>query len=99
MRWLLTSPQRALQRRQQARRDQQAALLRAGLLEALTPLAEALRRLDQRILVSQMQQVELHQEVKDLQMEVLSSLQPSASQQLLPRLESTQPYSHRRSVS
>lgn len=55
---------------------------RALLLEALQPVAEAMRRLDQRILVSQMQQVELHQEVRDLLLEVLQGQMPPVSQQL-----------------
>lgn len=73
---------------------------RALLLEALQPVAEAMRRLDQRILVSQMQQVELHQESKELLLEVLSSLQPSALTQLSPLIGlPSQPHSSRSSAS
>jgi hypothetical protein len=72
---------------------------RALLLEALQPVAEAMRRLDQRILVSQMQQVELDSQQRELQLEILSSLQPPASQQLLPRVVLTLPTSSPRSES
>ena len=57
---------------------------RALLLEALQPVAEAMRRLDQRILANQMQGVEHQQELRELLLEVLSSLQPSALTQLSP---------------
>jgi len=69
------------------------------LLEALTPMAEAMKRLDQRILASQMQGVELDQGQRELLLEVLNSLQPTASQQLLPRLEPTRPPSSLSSAS
>lgn len=72
---------------------------RAQLLEALHPVAEAMKRLDQRILASQVQAVELDQGQRELLLEVLNSLQPTASQQLLPRLGSTPPPSFQHSVS
>lgn len=54
------------------------------LLEALTPMAEALQRLDNLQRDSQ-QQIHKHQQYQEeLLMEVLNSLQPSASQQIFP---------------
>lgn len=108
MLWLLTTPQRLIRGRQlrqeareEATRHQQEALLRAALLEALTPLATALRRQDQllvdrtRALQEDLQTLASHQE--SLLVEVLSSLQPTASQQLMPLLGSTSLPLHPRS--
>ena len=55
---------------------------RTLLWEMALPLAEALRRLDQRILVSQMQQVELDSQQKELLLEVLQGQMIPVSQQL-----------------
>jgi hypothetical protein len=55
---------------------------RALLWEMALPLAEAMKRLDQRQQVSQMQQVEQQQEVRELLLEVLQGQMPPASQQL-----------------
>lgn len=83
MRWR----QRSRQRQELERLRQMAKLetllqqhledQRQLLLEALTPLAQALQRQD-----SQRQQQ--HQEQKELLLETLNSLQPTAMQQLLP---------------
>lgn len=73
-------------------------LFRATLLEALTPLAEALQRQDSQRQWQERQQMERLLLLEDLLKEVLSSLQPSASQQLLPQLEQIRPSSPRRSV-
>lgn len=68
-------------------------LFRQALLEALTPLAEALQRQDNQRQWQERQQMERLLLLEDLLKEVLSSLQPSASQQLLPQLEQTRPSS------
>lgn len=96
-RWWLTKPLRARLRRQIRARYQQRQLLRQALLEALTPLAAALQRQDQLAESRHQQQLDHLRLVQDLQMEVLSSLQPPASQQILPLLEPTLPSSSRRS--
>jgi uncharacterized protein YhaN len=86
--------EQARQERQQLQLEARLSLHRAMLLEqvrvllleALQPPAEAMQRLDKRLLAAQMQQVEHQQELRELLLEVLGSLQPTASQQLLPRL-------------
>lgn len=95
--WLLTTPQRLIrghrlrqEAREEATRHQQEALLRAALLEALTPLATALRRQDQ-LLLEEMAEVHKHllqveTQQESLLVEVLSSLQPPVESQLLPRV-------------
>lgn len=88
-RWWLTKPLRARLRRQIRARRERQQLLRQALLEALTPLAAALQRQDRLAESRHQQQLEHLKLVQDLQMEVLSSLQPSASQQIQPLLEST----------
>lgn len=60
--------------------------LHRHLWEMALPLVDSLTRLDKRLLAAQMQQVEQQQELRELLLEVLGSLQPTASQQLLPRL-------------
>lgn len=102
--WLLRSPQRALERRRTARRLELQALLQQTLLEALRPLAAALQRQDQ-LVVLKAQELEqrLHplrevlipaqEEQTDLLREVLSSLQPTAQEQLLDLLSSQPPSS------
>jgi hypothetical protein len=57
-------------------------LVRQQLWEMALPLAEALRRLDQRTLVSQMQQVDLHQQQQELLLDLLQATVPPVSQQL-----------------
>lgn len=96
--WWLTRPQRALRRRQLQRRQEQLTLLRSSLLEALTPLAQALLRQDSLHREWHREQMQQGLLLISLLEEVLSSLQPSASQQLLPRLEQIPPSSPRRSV-
>lgn len=54
------------------------------LLEALTPMAEALQRLDNLQRTAQQQQHKHLQYQEELLMEVLNSLQPPASQQIFP---------------
>ena len=76
-------------------RPQLLAEQRQLMMEALQPVAEAMKRLDQRLV----QQAESQQELRELLLEVLNSLQPTASQQLLPRLESTRPPSSLSSAS
>lgn len=96
--WLLRSPQRALERRRTARRLELQALLQQTLLEALRPLAAALQRQDQ-LLLQQVSQLLLDlrllhpqmEEQTDLLREVLSSLQPTAQEQLLDKLDPTRP--------
>lgn len=56
------------------------------LLEALTPMAEALQRLDDRQREAQQQQHKHLQYQEELLMEVLNSLQPPASQQIFPQI-------------
>lgn len=93
-RWLLRSPQRALQRRRERQLLQLQELLQQALLEALRPLAGALQRQDQ-LLLQQANQLLLDlrllhpplAELKELHLEVLSSLQPTAEQQLMPLLD------------
>ena len=85
---------------QRLARQQEAArqLLTPLLLEALTPVAEAMRRLELRQRETQQwlergtaQQVPHQQEVKELLLEVLSSLQPPAEQQLASLLSGPVP--------
>lgn len=101
--WLLRSPQRALERRRTARRLELQALLQQTLLEALRPLAAALQRQDQ-LVVLKAQELEQRlsplltlppqqAEQTDLLREVLSSLQPTAQEQLLGLLSSPPPSS------
>ena len=74
-------------------------LFRQGLLEALTPLSEALLRQDQQ---SQQRQLQLMQQLsllEELLMEVLGSLQPPAEQQIQEMLDQRQPPSSPRSGS
>ena len=66
----------------EAHRLHQQQEQRALLWEMALPLAEALRRLDQRILVSQMQQVELDSQQKELLLEILQGQMPPVYQQL-----------------
>jgi hypothetical protein len=103
MRWLLTSPQRAQEARKERHRQQQAELLREGLLEALRPLAQALQRQDSLLLeqTARLERLQNSQQeqTEELLLEVLNSLQPPASQQLLPRLESPSSRSFPRSAS
>jgi hypothetical protein len=86
--WMRWRQRRATRLRLEQEEQQHQLLLlmehqqRALLLEALTPVAEAMKRLDQRILASQMQQVEHQQELRELLMEVLQSQVPPISQQL-----------------
>lgn len=54
------------------------------LLEALTPMAEALQRLDNLQRDSQQIQHKHLKQQEELLMEVLNSLQPPASQQIFP---------------
>lgn len=54
------------------------------LLEALTPMAEALQRLDDRQRGAQQMQHKHLKYQEELLMEVLNSLQPPASQQIFP---------------
>lgn len=84
--------EQARQERQQLQLEARLSLHRAMLLEqvrgllleALQPPAEAMQRLDKRLLAAQMQQVEQQQELRELLLEVLGSLQPSALTQLSP---------------
>ena len=62
-------------------------LLRATLLEALTPLAEAMQRQDSQRQWQERQQTERLLLLEDLLKEVLSSLQPPASQQIQEMLD------------
>jgi hypothetical protein len=55
---------------------------RQQLWELALPLMDSLKRLDQRTLVSQMQQVEQQQEIRELLLEVLQAQMPPVSQQL-----------------
>lgn len=79
------------QRRAQRRWEEEQRLLlqmrlqqRMLLLEALTPMAEALQRLDNLQRDSQQMQHKHLQYQEELLMEVLNSLQPPASQQIFP---------------
>ena len=56
------------------------------LLEALTPMAEALHRLDSLQQTSHQRQHKHLRHQEDLLMEVLNSLQPPASQQIFPQI-------------
>jgi pullulanase/glycogen debranching enzyme len=56
------------------------------LLEAMVPLAEALQRLDNLQRTAQEQQHKHLQYQEELLLEVLNSLQPSASQQIFQRI-------------
>jgi hypothetical protein len=70
--------------------NQQAQLLRQQrelLWEALQPVAQAMRRLEQ----SQQPQHKRLQLQEELLMEVLNSLQPSASQQIFPLIGQQNP--------
>lgn len=55
------------------------------LMEALTPMAEALQRLDNLQRQGSQQQYEHLKYLEELLMEVLNSLQPPVSQQIFPR--------------
>lgn len=55
---------------------------RRQLWELALPLMDALTRLDQRILVSQMQQVELDSQQREILLEILQGQMPPVSQQL-----------------
>lgn len=106
MLWLLTTPRRVARRRQDRRRaaeearlHQQESLLRAVLLEALTPLAEALLRQDKlhqerhKLLLGHLLVLQDLTEtrgvlVQDMLTDVLNSLQPSARQQLMGSIPS-----------
>ena len=83
-------------------RLQLEATLRALLLEALTPLAQALQRQDSLLLEqSRLTREALQQfrlETADLLTEVLSSLQPSAQAQLLPLIGPLSPPPSSRSL-
>lgn len=87
MRWHRRRRQWRELRQLQERLEQELRLrqeLRMALLEALTPLAEALQRLDNLQKVAAHQQ---HQHLKyqeELLKEILNSLQPSAHQQIFP---------------
>lgn len=107
MLWLVTTPQRlirARQLRQEAREQellaQMSSLLRAELLDGLTSLAYALERQDRLAehLTQRLQEdlAKAASQQESLLVEVLSSLQPPAEAQLLPRLGST-PLSYSRS--
>lgn len=56
------------------------------LLQALTPMAEAMQRLDSNQQLSHRQLSQQLIDQAELLMEVLQSLQPSASQQIFPRI-------------
>lgn len=97
--WSLARPQRALQERRQRLALERAQELRQVLLEALTPLAEALQRQDQQ---SQQQHLWLAGQLsllEDLLKEALGSLQPPASQQIQEMLDQKPPLSFPRSGS
>lgn len=94
MLWLLTTPRRVARERQDRRRaaeearlHQQEALLRAALLEALTPLSTALRRQDQLLMQEtafiRQHLLEFRDHQESLLLDILNSLQPSARQQLM----------------
>lgn len=95
MRWLLTTPRDKRRRKQQAQLLQLQQLHRELLLEALTPVAEAMQRQDnlaQERFQAQMS-MSVHQE--ELLLEVLNSLQPSPESQLFPNHgQSTLPQSY-----
>ncbi len=69
--------------RQQLETQQQTRML---LLQALTPLAEALQRQDQRREEAHLQQEKRLQQLEDLMLEVLQATQPTADQQIFPRI-------------
>jgi len=56
------------------------------LLEALTPMAEALQRLDNLQRTAEQQQHKHQQYQEELLMEVLNSLQPPAQEQIFPQI-------------
>ena len=56
------------------------------LLEALTPMAEALQRLDNLQRDSQQMQHKHLNQQEELLMEVLNSLQPPAQEQIFPQI-------------
>lgn len=105
--WLVTTPQRLIRAhrlRQEAREEallaQMSSLLRAELLDGLTSLAHALERQDRLAehLTQRLQEdlATVASQQESLLTEVLSSLQPPAEAQLLPRLAQT-PLSYSRS--
>jgi hypothetical protein len=55
---------------------------RRQLWELALPLMDSLKRLDQRMLVSQMQQVEQQTEIRELLLEILQGQMPPVSQQI-----------------
>lgn len=95
------------ERRLAKRRAELELLLTPLLFRALTPAADAMKRLDQRQVQTQrlleevaIRQVNLHSETKELLLEILNSLQPPPSQEIsrlvgLP----TPPTSHPSSAS
>lgn len=91
--WLsVLSWMRWSQRRTQRRWEEEQRLLlqmrlqqRMLLMEALTPMAEALQRLDNLQRQGSQQQYEHLKYLEELLMEVLNSLQPPVSQQIFPQ--------------
>lgn len=91
--WMHWRQRRRLRLFQEQKRQQLELqlLLKMALLEALTPMAEALQRLDNLQKAAAHQQ---HQHLKyqeELLKEVLNSLQPSASQQIFPLIGQQSP--------
>lgn len=90
--WLsVLSWMRWSQRRTQRRWEEEQRLLlqmrlqqRMLLMEALTPMAEALQRLDNLQRTAAHQQHKHQQYQEELLQEILNSLQPPASQQIFP---------------
>jgi hypothetical protein len=64
--------------------EQIKAMLQALLLEALVPMAAAMQRQDS-------QQLQQHQEIRELLLEVLGSLQPTAESSIFRQLGLPQP--------
>jgi hypothetical protein len=88
-RWRQSRRQARLLRRQEEMR----LLLTPLLYQALTPVAEAMARLDSRQQETRQRQQELllmvearHRETQELLLEILSSLQPTAQEQIVPLL-------------
>ena len=97
--WLSVRSWMHWRQRRKARREKQRqemlfqveVLARALLLEAMTPLAAALKRMDQRQMDGMHQLYKHLQQQEEMLLEVLQNQQPAASQQIFPLIGQPKP--------